>query len=298
MSKPIAVLGLVMTLLFLYQSFAAKQGVSTKPRDEDRIASSLGKDERSKSSPRSGSAFSTLPSLPKASPETKPNASATAEDKAPSAGEPAENKISDSSASDRNISASPVSPPLDTPGVKPMKFDIQSFGIDEILALPMEEKLRFLEKNQLREPNKIEQFRYLPDATVMDKFLKGTFKGKFEAINGKQWTLALTIDGQVEGDHFNGELAVELFNAQDESVARSTTQGPLEEHVRLVEEGNRNSLLISPNIGSENAVQYQVFIGQDNRTALAGNFYEKNKDGVFELSGPFVLKRSGSVPNN
>ena len=179
-----------------------------------------------------------------------------------------------------------------------MAFDIKRFAVDELLAMPLDEKKRFLEKNEMKEPGKYRDFPALADASVVDKVLKGDYRGDIAAKDGKKWTVDLRINGQMEQDHFNGELAVEIFNGAMQSVARSNTTGPLDEHVRVVDEGDRPSLLIVPSTGDENSKAFQIFVGSENRSILMGTYYERQDNGSFEPLGPFVLKRSNGESSN
>lgn len=173
------------------------------------------------------------------------------------------------------------------PDTPPPPFDVKAFAVDTLLALPLAEKKKFLERNALAEPEKFKRFRYLNDLAVIDRFLKGRYRG---TIEGKGWIVMLDIEGQLEDTHFSGELAVNLFNADNVAISRSATQGPLDSHVRIVEEGDKNSLLLLPSSEGEGSL-YQIFIGAENRQTLAGNYYEKREDGTFERIGPFVLQR-------
>ncbi len=179
-----------------------------------------------------------------------------------------------------------------------MAFDIKKFAVDDLLAMPLEEKKKFLEKNQLKELDKAKRFAPLSDPSVVDTVLKGQYRGDIDGADGKKWTLDLRIDGQMEEGHFNGELALEIFNGAHQSVARSNTTGPLDDHVRVVDQGDRNSLLILPNTGDENSKVFQIFVGSNNRSMLMGTYYERRDDGVFEPLGPFVLKRSKGESTN
>ncbi len=166
-------------------------------------------------------------------------------------------------------------------------FDIKNFAVDEVLALPTTDKQKFLERNKLSDPEKYRRFRYLSDVGVIDRLLKGRYRG---TIEGKGWTIALDIAGQLDGEHFNGQLAVNLFSATQDPISSSSANGPLDSHVRVVDEGDKNSLLIMPSSEGEGSM-FQIFIGNENRDMLAGNYYVKGEDGTFERIGPFVLKR-------
>lgn len=179
-------------------------------------------------------------------------------------------------------------------GAKPMeqskKFEIKKFSADEIMALPLKDKTTFLDKNKLRNPDDFERFQRLPEVAVIDSYLKGQYQGKLEDKDGREWTLVFGIDGQLEDDHFTGEMAIEILNQANEPVGRSSTSGPLDSHFRVVEEGDKYSLLITPG-SRDNSKMYQIFISPSNKSMLAGNYYRKDENGKFQISGPFVLKR-------
>jgi len=169
-------------------------------------------------------------------------------------------------------------------------FPVQKFAIDEILAMPRVEQNRFLTKNQIQDPEKFARFRNISQMAVIDRYLKGQFAGTIEGSAGEAVKMKLDIDGQVEQDHFQGEIAVELLDKRDQPLTRSHLRGPLDDHIRMVEEGDRSSLLIQPS-GPESPRMYQVFIGSQNRQQLAGNYYARNGEGKLQILGSFVLKR-------
>ncbi|HYX35960.1 MAG TPA: hypothetical protein VE954_22900 [Oligoflexus sp.] len=169
-------------------------------------------------------------------------------------------------------------------------LDLQKFAVDEILALPFTEQKKFLTKNQLQDPDKFTRFRNISQLSLIENYLKGTFEGKVEGDGGDDRILQLKIDGEVEQNHFQGEITVELLNKQRAPISRSHLRGPLDDHIRVVEEGERSSLLIQPG-GPENMKLYQVFIGGTNRQQLAGNYYARNGEGKLQILGSFVLKK-------
>jgi len=173
---------------------------------------------------------------------------------------------------------------------KEKAFPLQEFAIDEILAMPRVEQNRFLTKNQIQDPEKFARFRNISQMAVIDRYLKGQFAGTIEGPSGEAWQMKLDIDGQVEQNHFQGEIAVELLDKRDQPMTRSHLRGPLDDHIRLVDEGDRSSLLIQPS-GPESQRMYQVFIGSQNRQQLAGNYYGRNGEGKLQILGSFLLKR-------
>jgi len=185
-----------------------------------------------------------------------------------------------------------VKPAPETPSIpRPApELDLKKFASDEILALPFTEQKKFLQKNQLKDPEKFTRFRNISQLTVIDDYLKGDFYGKIEGEGGQEWYLHLNIDGEVEAKHFQGEIAVEIQDKSRAPVSRSNLRGPLDDHIRVVEEGDRSSLLIQPT-GPENAKLYQVFIGGKNKQQLTGNYYAQNGEGKLQILGSFVLKK-------
>jgi len=181
--------------------------------------------------------------------------------------------------------------PEKTPaGDRETAFPVQNFAIDEILAMPRVEQNLFLTKNQIQDPEKFARFRNISQMAVIDRYLKGQFAGTIEGSAGEAWQMKLDIDGQVEQNHFQGEIAVELLDKRDQPVSRSHLRGRLDKQIRLVEEGERSSILIQPS-GPESPRMYQVFIGSQNRQQLAGNYYARNGEGKLQILGSFVLKR-------
>jgi hypothetical protein len=169
-------------------------------------------------------------------------------------------------------------------------LDLKKFASDEILALPFTEQKKFLQKNQLQDPEKFTRFRNISQLSVIEQYLKGDFQGKIEGQGGQEWYLHLNIDGEVEEQHFQGEIAMELQDKTRAPLSRSHLRGPLDDHIRVVEEGERSSLLIQPT-GPENAKLYQVFIGGNNKQQLTGNYYARNGEGKLQILGSFVLKK-------
>lgn len=170
------------------------------------------------------------------------------------------------------------------------ELDLKKFASDEILALPFPEQKKFLQKNQLQDPEKFARFRNIRQLSLIDEHLKGDFHGKIEGQGGQEWYLSMNIDGEVEAQHFQGEIAVELQDKTRAPVSRSHLRGPLDDHIRVVEEGERSSLLIVPT-GPDNTKLYQVFIGGSNRHELSGNYYAQNGEGKLQILGSFVLKK-------
>jgi len=169
-------------------------------------------------------------------------------------------------------------------------LDLKEFAVDEILALPLTEQKKFLSKNQLQDPDNFTRFRGISQLSLIEQHLKGDYQGKVEGQSGEEWFLHLNIDGEVEQNHFQGEIAVELLDKTRSPLSRSHLRGPLDDHIRVVEEGERSSLLIQPT-GPENLKLYQVFIGGNNRQQLAGNYYGRNGEGKLQILGSFVLKK-------
>lgn len=289
MTKLLALsLGILVILIFLAFTFLRKRNeLSREPR---LPAAELSLDEtQQKKNKESSIAAQPAPSQP---PQTTENAGR------PETEQPASETSSEIPSPSSLQTASEATPPEEEdlalgsetdikPETPPPPFDIKAYGVDTVLALPTAEKKKFLDRNTIAEPEKFKRFRYLNDVAVIDRFLKGRYQG---TIEGKGWIVALDIAGQVEDERFSGELAVKLFTAQKEPISRSATQGPLDSHVRIVEEGDKNSLLILPSQEGESSL-YQIFIGEENRSMLAGNYYEKREDGTFERIGPFVLNR-------
>ncbi|WP_218110186.1 hypothetical protein [Oligoflexus tunisiensis] len=172
----------------------------------------------------------------------------------------------------------------------PPPLDLKKFAIDEILALPIPEQKKFLTKNQLQHPEKFTRFRNISQPSVIEQYLKGDFSGKIEGKSGEEWYLRMNIDGEVEQDHFQGEIAVELLDKTRSPLSRSHLRGPLDDHIRVVEEGDRSSLLIQPT-GPENVKLYQVFIGGKSKQQLTGNYYARNGEGKLQILGSFVLTK-------
>ncbi len=186
----------------------------------------------------------------------------------------------------------PEKPLMETPAVsRPAPaFDLQKFASDEILVLPFTEQKKFLAKNQLQDPEKFARFRNLSQLAVIEEHLKGDFHGRIEGKGGQEWLLHLNIDGEVEAQHFQGEILVELLDKTRSPLSRSHLRGPLEDHIRVVEEGERSSLLIQPT-GPDNIKLYQVFIGGKSKQQLTGNYYARNGEGKLQILGSFVLKK-------
>lgn len=170
------------------------------------------------------------------------------------------------------------------------ELDLEKFASDEILALPFTEQKKFLQKNQLQYPEKFTRFRNIRQLSLIDEYLKGNFHGKIEGQGGQEWYLSMNIDGEVEAQHFQGEIAVELQDKTRAPISRSHLRGPLDDHIRVVEEGERSSLLIQPT-GPDQTRLYQVFIGKTNRQELSGNYYARNGEGKLQILGSFVLKK-------
>jgi hypothetical protein len=189
------------------------------------------------------------------------------------------------------VSAAPQSMTDDLKSAPPeLRFELKHFAADEILALPFVEQKKFLTRNQLHEPQNFERFRPLSQLSVIEEYLKGDYHGTLEAEEGQNWLLNLNIDGAVEENHFQGELAVELLDQTHSSISRSHLRGPLDDHIRVVDEGERSSLLIQA-AHPEVVRMYQVFIGSRNRQQLAGNYYERNGEGKLQFLGSFVVKK-------
>jgi hypothetical protein len=172
----------------------------------------------------------------------------------------------------------------------PPPLDLKKFAIDEILALPIPEQKKFLTKNQLQHPDKFTRFRNISQLSVIEQYLKGEFSGKIEGKSGEEWYLRMNIDGEVEQEHFQGEIAVELLDKTRSPLSRSHLRGPLDDHIRVVDEGDRSSLLIQPT-GPENVKLYQVFIGGNSKQQLTGNYYARNGEGKLQILGSFVLTK-------
>jgi hypothetical protein len=170
------------------------------------------------------------------------------------------------------------------------RFEVKQFAADEILALPFAEQKKFLTRNQLHDPQNFERFRPLSQLTVIEEYLKGDYHGTLEAEAGQNWLLHMNIDGLIEENHFQGELAVELMDQNHSSISRSHLRGPLDDHIRVVDEGERSSLLIQA-AHPEVVRMYQVFIGSRDRKQLAGNYYERNGEGKLQFLGSFVVKK-------
>jgi hypothetical protein len=181
----------------------------------------------------------------------------------------------------------PEKDPVVAPGPR---LDLKKFASDEILALPFTEQKKFLQKNQLQDPEKFTRFRNIRQLSLIDDYLKGEFNGKIEGQHGEEWFLSMNIDGEVEAQHFQGEIAVELQDKMRSPISRSHLKGPLDDHIRVVEEGERSSLLIQPT-GPDNTRLYQVFISSTNRQELSGNYYARNGEGKLQILGSFVLKK-------
>ncbi|HET9241042.1 MAG TPA: hypothetical protein VFO10_27495 [Oligoflexus sp.] len=189
------------------------------------------------------------------------------------------------------VAEAPKPMPDKTPQVAPAPaLDLRKFASDEILALPFTEQKKFLQKNQLQDPEKFTRFRNIRQLSLIDEYLKGDFHGKIEGQGGQEWYLSMNIDGEVEAQHFQGEIAVELQDKTRAPLSRSHLKGPLDDHIRVVEEGERSSLLIEPT-GPDNTKLYQVFIGGSNRQELSGNYYARNGEGKLQILGSFVLKK-------
>jgi hypothetical protein len=186
-----------------------------------------------------------------------------------------------------DLKPAPDKPYAPKPGAT---MDLKKFASDEILALPFPEQKKFLTKNQLQDPEKFTSFRNISQLTVIEQYLKGDFQGKIEGQGGQEWFLHLNIDGEVEAEHFQGEIAVELLDKNRSPLSRSHLRGPLDDHIRVVEQGERSSLLIQPS-GPENIKLYQVFIGGENKQQLTGNYYARNGEGKLQILGSFVLKK-------
>jgi hypothetical protein len=169
-------------------------------------------------------------------------------------------------------------------------MELKDFASDEILALPFTEQKKFLSKNQLPDPEKFASFRNISQLSMIEDYLKGDFLGKIEGQEGEEWFLHLILDGAIEEQHFQGEITVELQDKKREPVSRSHLRGPLDDHIRVVEDGERSSLLIQPT-GPENIKLYQVFIGGNNKQQLVGNYYARNGEGKLQRRGSFVLKK-------
>lgn len=169
-------------------------------------------------------------------------------------------------------------------------FEIKRFAVDEILALPRAEQKNFFTKNQIQHPEKFTRFRNISSLPVIDRYLKGTFLGTIDSPGSPVVGMRLRLDGQIEEPHFQGEITVEMLDRQNEPLSRSHLRGPLDDHIRLVEEGDRHSLLIESS-GPDSPRLYQVFIASDNRQELAGNYYARNGDGKLQILGSFLLKR-------
>lgn len=170
------------------------------------------------------------------------------------------------------------------------RFEVKQFAVDEILAQPFVEQKKFLTRNQLHDPQNFERFRPLSQLTVIEEYLKGDYHGTLETEEGQNWLLHLNIDGLIEENHFQGELAVELMDQSHSSISRSHLRGPLDDHIRVVDEGERSSLLIQA-AHPEVVRMYQVFIESRNRQQLAGNYYERNGEGKLQFLGSFVVRK-------
>ncbi len=83
---------------------------------------------------------------------------------------------------------------------------------------------------------------------------------------------------------------MQLLDKTRSPLSRSHLRGPLEDHIRVVEEGERSSLLIQPT-GPDNIKLYQVFIGGKSKQQLTGNYYARNGEGKLQILGSFVLKK-------
>jgi hypothetical protein len=185
------------------------------------------------------------------------------------------------------VKPSPVKSPEPRPSPA---MDLKNFASDEILALPLTEQKKFLSKNQLQDPEKFASFRNISQLSMIEDYLKGDFLGKLEGQEGEEWFLHLTLDGAIEEQHFQGEITVELQDKTRAPLSRSHLRGPLDDHIRVVEDGDRSSLLIQPT-GPENMKLYQVFIGGNNKQQLVGNYYARNGEGKLQRRGSFVLKK-------
>lgn len=293
MSKT-TIAGLLLLLLILLRMFwpepGAERTAAIDRQDPDSSTPSLSEDPGSKdipSSSRNGdSSSNTLSAIERRRSALRPDNAET---------HPRQD--TDPSVTGTTPSGNPLPAESDEAtlsGAQPMerakKFEIKRFSADEVMALPRKDKTAFLDKNKLSEPDDYERFSHLPEVAVIDTYLKGQYRGKLEDKDGREWTLVLGIDGRLEGEHFTGDMAIEMLNQDNEPVGRSKTSGPLDSHFRVVDEGDRHSLLIIPS-SRDNSKMYQIFISQSNKAVLAGNYYRKDENGKFQISGPFVLTR-------
>ena len=133
----------------------------------------------------------------------------------------------------------------------------------------------FLERNQVAQPEDYRRFSTMQDLRTMSRYFAGEYTGQLKRQKDKpEWQVKLRMDGSVEDGHYKGEFLIEYFNENGKSLGKAETRGPLEGHVRVVDEGERHSFLIIPNRETASSM-FQIFISKNKKAPLIGVFFQK-----------------------